>query len=262
MRCPYNTAYLIATGTLTNAGLLFSTFPEVVTHIKGFNIMGGAIGGGFTSAPLGPPFYDESRELQSRIGNHTPYAEFNVWCDPESAASLFSNPRIAEKTMLAPLDLTHLAFADQRVQNMVLHGQSGESQPTKLRQMFYELLMFFAKTYEEVFGMKEGPPLHDPLAVAFVLANHVDESDRIPFDDRNGERWQVDVELSGIQLGRTKISKAERGVVIPRDLDRKKFWSVLGECLESADRISPLNPRLDGIMLVLDEEEEEIEYDQ
>ena len=250
-RCPPNTAYLIATGALTNAGLLFSTFPDLVTHIKGFNIMGGAIGDGFTSVPLGPSFR-ESGELRSRIGNHTPYAEFNIWCDPESAASLFSNPELANKTMMAPLDLTHQAFADKDVQRMVLYGRHGLisrlkadhiSKPTRLRQMFHELLMFFAETYAYVFDLKEGPPLHDPLAVAFVLAGHASETDQIRFDDGNGERWLVQVELSGVQLGRTKISKADEGVIIPRGLDGKRFWYALNDCLEAADRVSPLNQR-------------------
>jgi hypothetical protein len=44
---PRNTAWMVVTGPCTNAGLLFVTFPEVVAHITGLSIMGGAIGGGF-----------------------------------------------------------------------------------------------------------------------------------------------------------------------------------------------------------------------
>jgi uridine nucleosidase len=53
------TAWLVATGALTNIGLLFSVFPSLVKHIAGLSIMGGAIGGFFTHAPLG--------RLQNRI---------------------------------------------------------------------------------------------------------------------------------------------------------------------------------------------------
>lgn len=73
---PIDSAYLVATGALTNIALLFATFPEVVCHIKGLSIMGGAIGGGFTSAPLGTVKGEEGKE---RMGNVTRWAEFNIY---------------------------------------------------------------------------------------------------------------------------------------------------------------------------------------
>lgn len=48
-----NTAYLVSTGTLTNIGLIFQKYPDLAGHLKGLSIMGGAIGGGFTNAPMG-----------------------------------------------------------------------------------------------------------------------------------------------------------------------------------------------------------------
>lgn len=71
---PKNTAWLVATGTLTNVGLLFATFPEVAEHVRGLSIMGGAIGGGFSHAPICKRAGDESR-----VGNITPWAEFNIY---------------------------------------------------------------------------------------------------------------------------------------------------------------------------------------
>lgn len=71
---PKGTAWLVATGALTNIALLFATFPELVDHIKGLSIMGGAIGGGFTDAPMG-----HVRGEGERFGNTTRYAEFNVY---------------------------------------------------------------------------------------------------------------------------------------------------------------------------------------
>ena len=35
--------------------------------------------------------------------------------------------------------------------------------------MLHSLLSFFAHTYATVFGITQGPPLHDPLAVAVIL---------------------------------------------------------------------------------------------
>ena len=71
---PPNTAWLVATGTLTNIGLLFATFPEVAGHIKGLSIMGGAVGEGFTDVPMSRLPGEESR-----VGNTTPWAEFNIY---------------------------------------------------------------------------------------------------------------------------------------------------------------------------------------
>ena len=71
---PKGEAWVVATGALTNVALLFATFPEVVGRIKGLSVMGGAIGGGFTDAPMG--FVKGEGE---RFGNETPWAEFNIY---------------------------------------------------------------------------------------------------------------------------------------------------------------------------------------
>lgn len=234
MACPPDTAWLVTTGTLTNAALLFATFPEVVPHIRGLSIMGGAVGEGFSSVPLGPAFRDASGQMQPRIGNITPYAEFNIWCDPEASQSIFHNRSLAQKTILIPLDLTHQAFTTKKVRDMLLNAVDGQS--TRIRRMFNELLMFFAQTYADVFGLTEGPPLHDPLAVAVLLNDHENKEVMIKFEDNQGERWDVDIVLEGDQVGRTKVSPSTQGVMIPRSLDTSKFWNVLESCLAEADK--------------------------
>lgn len=71
---PKDTAWVVATGTLTNVGLLFATFPEVAEHIKGLSIMGGSVGGGFSGVPI-----SKKSGQEARVGNTTPWAEFNVY---------------------------------------------------------------------------------------------------------------------------------------------------------------------------------------
>jgi len=70
---PPNTAWLVSTGTLTNIGLLFQKYPDLAGHLKGLSIMGGAVGGGFTNAPMG-----KVKGEGVRFGNWTAYAEFNA----------------------------------------------------------------------------------------------------------------------------------------------------------------------------------------
>jgi uridine nucleosidase len=141
---PAGTAWIVATGAVTNVGALIRKHPELASHVKGFSVMGGAVGGGFTDAPLGVI------DGKPRIGNWTPYAEFNILVDPEAASELFSNKDLAPKTTLIPLDLTHQVLATAEVRQTLLYGKDGEQTgpgKTKLRTMLVELLYFFAKGY-------------------------------------------------------------------------------------------------------------------
>ena len=62
------TAWLVATGALTNVALLFDAYPNLALHLKGLSIMGGAVGNGFSHLTSGA----------ENLGNVTPEAEFNV----------------------------------------------------------------------------------------------------------------------------------------------------------------------------------------
>lgn len=259
---PPNTAWLVATGPFTNVASLFQKHPSLVSHIKGLSVMGGVFGGGFTDIPLGRV---DDRE---RIGNYTPWAEFNIIADPEAASFVFSNKPLSAKTTVVPLDLSHQVLATEQVRTLLLHGEAstppgdakdeknGETPQPKsaLRQMLVELLMFFAKTYSDVFGISAGPPLHDPLAVAVVLIGTPHEIAFHDYDTSKGatcikyrERFAVAVETEGsyddaragtTQTGRTvatKLPPASEGVRIPRRMDVTRFWKVLEECIQRAD---------------------------
>ncbi|KAL3461524.1 Inosine/uridine-preferring nucleoside hydrolase domain-containing protein [Aspergillus heterothallicus] len=246
MAQPKGTPWVIATGTLTNVALLFATFPEVAAHIKGLSIMGGGVGEGFSEAPI-----SRINGQENRIGNVTPLAEFNIYCDPESSQSIFSNPILAPKTFLITLDLTHQVLASTDVQSRILHGDGDPSTPpTTLRQMLYELLLFFASTYETEFGLTTGPPLHDPLAVAVILSTLNPEfvkgypTKALKFDDRNGERFSVTVITDGLHgtdialvgpLGRSVVVSNPAGVTIPRGVDLEAFWGLILDCIRRAD---------------------------
>src|SRR3954447_2938806 len=75
---------LIPVGPLTNVALLLAVHPELASRIERVVLMGGAYG----------------------IGNVTPEAEFNLWCDPEAAHRVFS---AGLDVTLVGLDMTHQA---------------------------------------------------------------------------------------------------------------------------------------------------------
>ncbi|KAK6534202.1 Uridine nucleosidase 1 [Arthrobotrys megalospora] len=222
------TCVLVVTGTMTNAALLFAAFPETAEHIKTLSIMGGA----FT------------------LGNITKSAEFNIYCDPESASSIFTLPSLSHKILLSPLDLTHTVLVTPRIQKTLM------STPTTFRTMLYELLMFFAETYERMFDMKDGPPLHDPLAVAACMA----DSFGLGFEF---EETGVRVICSGENMGQT-VKSGVKDVVnshegtqvlsdgegfgvggvtvrVGRKVNVDRFWEIIMEVVGIADGGSPLN---------------------
>lgn len=149
------------------------------------------------------------------------------------------------------LDLTHQVLASSEAQSRILHGSTDSSAPpTTLRRILHALLNFFGTTYETVFGLTTGPPLHDPLAVAVLLSNlnptfAEKNPSALKFDDRNGERFNVTVITDGLhghdasitgQLGRTVVSPADgAGVAIPRGVDVDKFWGIVLDCIQLAD---------------------------
>ena len=147
MAQPEETAWLVATGSLTNIGVLLRRYPQIISRIKGISIMGGSLGEGFSDAILG------HADDKDRIGNIGFWAEFNILIDPEAAAEVFHNKEVAKKTTLVPLDLTHQVLATNDVRNMLLYGPGGNNEgkgKTTLRDMLVELLYFFAETYAYV----------------------------------------------------------------------------------------------------------------
>lgn len=157
---------------------------------------------------------------------------------------------------MTTLDLTHQVLATPIVQSLILQtelngGAPSTSTPTVLRQILHALLLFFANTYDAVFELDTGPPLHDPVAVAVLLSNlnHTPNPSPLRFDDKNGERFLVDVVTDGIhgrdpvltgQLGRTVAKSVADpkpgGVTIPRGVDTDKFWDLILDCLRRADK--------------------------
>jgi len=146
---------LIATGCLTNYALLLSIYPELKGRIKELVLLGGAMG----------------------IGNISPVAEFNILLDPEAAKIIFES---GIRIVMIPLEVSHTVLVTQKILERISSLGS-----TLFSKIMIELLVFFSDTYKKVFKF-EYPPLHDPLAVSYVIDPSI-------FDT---ELMRVDIEIT------------------------------------------------------------------
>jgi inosine-uridine nucleoside N-ribohydrolase len=181
---------LVPTGPLTNIALLLTRHPEDAARIREIVLMGGSI----------------------ERGNVTPYAEFNIYVDPEAAAIVFGS---GVPVTMCGLNVTHQALVTPEVVAR-LEALGGE-----LGVVCAELMTFFASTYRRLWGF-EAPPLHDPVAVARVIDPTLVECvDAHVAVEVAGEhtRGATVVDLYG-HLGSAPNAKVAVGLDVPRFWDR------------------------------------------
>ncbi|KAH7916218.1 Inosine/uridine-preferring nucleoside hydrolase domain-containing protein [Hygrophoropsis aurantiaca] len=218
---------VVSCGPMTNIALFVSVYPELLDGVEQFVFMGGAVG----------------------LGNRSPVAEFNIICDPEATQIVLDAP---VKTIMVPLNVTHMAIATNEVHSK-LRNPSDPSltnngdlplPSSALRHTLSTLISFFADTYRATFGFNEGPPLHDPLTVAYVSQPELFKS----------QRYRVDVELHGIHTaGETVVDVWHyrscddswgangKNCLVTESVQVERFFDMLSECVSKCDKISPLN---------------------
>jgi len=86
------------------------------------------------------------------------------------------------------------------------------------------LLNFFAQTYATVFDFNEGPPVHDPLCIAYIAKPELFK----------GKRYRVDVELEGKwTAGTTSVDlydyRENELTAWKADPESREGWGVLGK---------------------------------
>ena len=188
---------LIATGPLTNIALFLKMHPRLKPKISEIVFMGGS----------------------ASRGNRTPYAEFNIWMDPEAAEVVLQS---GLPLTMCGLDVTHQALVTPDIFNEL------DKMNSKLSKIIIGLLKFFAKTYDEVFEMPN-PPLHDPVAVALLIDRTVVKTRMV----------NVEVELSGtLTRGATVVDLHNRlgrsaNCNVALELDRSKFWNLMLTAIRS-----------------------------
>ncbi|MEI6109521.1 MAG: nucleoside hydrolase, partial [Actinomycetes bacterium] len=187
---------LIPTGPLTNIAMFLQAHPELHDRIEHISFMGGS----------------------TERGNWTPYAEFNIWADPEAADIVM---RSGLPLIMSGLNITHQALATPEILDRI------SALDSKLASTVVDLLRFFATTYREVFGMPD-PPVHDPVALAIVIDASVARLVSAPVAiELHGEltRGATAVDLYG-----TTGQAANVDVAI--ELDVEKFWNMMIDALK------------------------------
>ncbi|MBU3692213.1 MAG: nucleoside hydrolase [Candidatus Nanopelagicaceae bacterium] len=189
---------LVATGPLTNIALFLKMYPQLKNQVSEIVFMGGS----------------------ASRGNRTPYAEFNIWMDPEAADVVL---RSGLPLTMCGLDVTHQALVTKQIFAKLEEMQS------ELSKTIIGLLKFFAKTYDDVFEMPD-PPLHDPVAIALLIDRSVVKSRFV----------NVQVELSGpLTRGATVVDIYNRlgeaaNCNVALELDFDKFWSLMLDAIKAA----------------------------
>jgi inosine-uridine nucleoside N-ribohydrolase len=190
---------LVATGALTNVALLLLAFPEVKARLASITVLGGAWG----------------------VGNMSPDAEWNIMVDPHAAHAVFNVTGVDVR--LITIDVTHTNLVTPARLRQVADAVGAAPRNAQLNEILQALLLFFASTYAREFAMPD-PPLHDPLAIAAVLAPAI-----FKFTKR---RVDVETNTSSHCVGRTSIdmfgrSKSPANVFVCDSANIDEFWRLM-----------------------------------
>jgi inosine-uridine nucleoside N-ribohydrolase len=179
---------LVPTGPLTNVAQLRRRYPDAYARISEVVLMGGSLG----------------------EGNITPFAEFNIWVDPEAAREVFDGGRPV--TMMG-LDVTHQAlFTLDDTDRLERIG-------SRAALAFADLLRFFGRFHKEKYGW-DGAPIHDAVAVAHLLG------DGLVTTQRHAMTVSVDEQTRGQTRG-IPVNADEPGVEVGIAIERRRFVDLL-----------------------------------
>jgi purine nucleosidase len=154
---------LVPIGPLTNIATALTREPGIARALREVVIMGGA--------------------TPEKGGNMSPYAEFNIFVDPDAAAIVFAS---GLPITLVPLDLSHQMIVTlARIERFA-------AIPAPVGKAVGGMLRFYHKGESH---------LHDPLTIAWLLRPEL----------FSGRRAAVTVETTGIRSGETRFDWRDDG---------------------------------------------------
>jgi purine nucleosidase len=176
---------LVATGPLTNVALALRREPALAAQVADFVIMGGS----------------------TTRGNVTPAAEFNIACDPEAAAVVFS---AGWTVTMVGLDVTLQAVANPAVTERL----------TALGPLAEILLLPSLRGYaDDELGY---PAVHDLCAVAHVARPDLLGLRPARVEIETAGRW-----TSGMTVTDFRVPAADANALVAMTIDVSALWDVV-----------------------------------
>ena len=186
---------LVPVGPLTNIGMALKLAPEIEEKIEKIVLMGGSCS----------------------EGNATPYAEFNIYADPEAAHIVFSS---GVSVVMMGLDITNKTMPDKEIVKKIADVN------TKASNFLYQSL-HFPKRYDEK-GNFLYHTLHDPVTLAYLIDESVVRLEEIicRIELKSDEKYgQTVCSKCSCEKEDTKIigNRIQAGV----EIDLIKFWDIV-----------------------------------
>lgn len=182
---------IIATGPLTNVGLLLTIYPDVVRNIEVISIMGGT----------------------TKVGNVTSVSEANITNDPEAAKIVVNS---GANIFMSGLNLTY------RGQIYPEEFDEIEELGGEIPKIAADLFRYHFRSYEKMDGFR-GDPTHDSTAVAYVIKPDIIKAiKRNVVIDLSGKysRGQTIVDIH-------EVTGRQANVNVGMDIDRDEFFKLI-----------------------------------
>lgn len=190
--------WLVPTGPLTNVALALTRAPDIAARLRGISLMGGG-----------------------RFGNRTPSAEFNIWLDPEAAATVFMS---GAPIVMAGLHLTHeFQASPSRIAAV-------ESAHPRVGPLLAGLLRFFSGTYVNRHVGFEGAAMHDVCSVlALTHPELFETSSRYVAVDLHGNHTRGMTVIDDRQL----IDRPSANATVLEAIDADRGFSVIVDAVRA-----------------------------
>jgi purine nucleosidase len=187
---------LVATGPLTNVARALALAPELPSLLERTVIMGGAF-----EVP----------------GNTGPVAEFNIYVDPEAAATVFSS---GLEPTLVPLDATIACALTREQAERYAGGALPRALPaTPDAAAILGRALDYYMRFQEVESGLAGGYMHDPLTVVVALSPEIVV---------RSKRFELEVVPDGPERGRTVASDGG-AIEVAEEVDAELFSRILEE---------------------------------